>query len=116
MEGQDIYFEEEQESTELTNLKARFYSVRQEARNFILYLVEKHGGKIGSEENPISLTVEYFGDAGVTSGCIESISYSDITMEDKTEPVPLSNLMVDPLICFSEELESYCNGMENLES
>ena len=114
MEGQDIYFEEEQESAELTNLKARFYSVRQEARNFILYLVERHGGKIGSEEKPISLTVEYFGDAGVTSGCIESISYNDITMEDKTEP--LSNLMVDPLICFSEELENYCKGMENLEN
>ncbi|RHH14415.1 hypothetical protein DW228_06335 [Bacteroides fragilis] len=112
MEDKDIYFEEEQESTELINLKARFYSVREEARNFILYLVEKHGGKIGSEENPISLTVEYFGNAGVTSGCIESISYSDITMEDKMESVFLSNLLVDPLICFSQELENYCKRMD----
>ena len=39
-----------------------------------------------------------------------------LVMEDKTEPVPLSNLMVDPLICFSEELENYCKGMENLEN
>lgn len=33
-------------------------------------------------------------------------------MKDKMELVSLNNLLVDSLICFSEELENYCKRMD----
>lgn len=119
MEDQNIYFEDEQQqkSAELTNLTARLHSIREDAENFIVSLVVSHGGKIGSAKNPIHFTVEYLGDTGVESGCIDSInSNGEIQMEDVEDKIALSSLMADPLIYFSEELESYCRKMDKSDS
>ena len=92
-------------SVGLTDLIARFYSVREDAENFILSLVREHGSKIGSDEVPISFTVDFLGtDDIITSAIIESINNNgEITMENE-KIVALSSLMVDSLIFFSEEL------------
>lgn len=105
--------EEQQQKSKLTNLKSLLQYFHEETENYILSLVEKHNGEIGSKESSISITVEYNNaDGTVTSGCIVNIRCCDITMQGKKETVDISSLLSDSLIYFAEALEEYCNEMD----
>lgn len=109
--------EGQQQKSKLTNLKSLLQYFHEETENYILSLVVKHNGEIGSKESPISITVEYNNaDGTVTSGCIVNIRCCDITMQGKKETVDISNLLSNSLIYFAEALEEYCNEMDESDS